>query len=1004
MENIKSYSSIVYKAINKHIKSYNYFLVKNIYFVCLFIYILIFLYLMGVVNYIDNLVKLDFEIQNQSKSSIYLVSNFHDYIEDNNISPYIIIALDKAKLFGVDAVYFRFFDDGRPPMAQLYIYDNINNQRDNNKYALIHRDIWSGCEIPAFMIVDKTTIKVFDSRKPVKVGDNTIISTPIEVIDLQTQNDILEKYKAELFDNGAFWESSIAKNHFVNNKVASERLIQGLRIVREDFNASIKDAELSDRLLIICILIKYLEENGVDPMTHENLAHNFFYEATGFKTLEEIIGNNRVVELFANLAKHFNGGIFQIEKDWIAKIKQTDLSSLARFFEADYKNHLFGWKEYSFEHIPVELISNFYEEFLPKEKNNKGIKTNKAKNGAVYTPSFVVDLLVDECLPLSLNSDHLNENVKLIDPACGSGIFLVVAYKRLVQRWRIKNRVGKTLADTTPNILKTILRKNIFGVDLHHNSTNLSIFSLQLALCSMLTPKQIWTELGQFDNLMSEGNIVRSDFFDFLLNKDIKHNFDLVIGNPPYKRNDNLVKSYIDKIEHKFPIKFNNSENELSLLFLEAVMYLLKEKTGKLCLILPSSPILYSDKSLSFRKGLFNTYNIKQIIDLTFFRRILFKSSIPTLVLFIEKQQPIDDKPIIHVIAKRTKPSKEKSYFEFDYYDFHEVPKNISIVNPNIWMSNLMGGIRVFHLVKKIHEIEPKIDILKENKKIQTGIVYREHLLSPNSLNKYEKNVTNLQLSFLEDKNVINENSEIWYWSIRQTLNPKTFPEDYTEKNLKARAKVGDTIEFRGKREVLLNLKEYLTKYKNYISFYIATTSGRPLIRPYTIYLSDILSCPFIDDLEQYFTKTEIITINDVAQYQLDILGNGEKATVNKKFANKENIKHFSDVYCNLLNIIYTDENKKYRFAKLIEGNSFYACEYIYDNKNRKLEIEKTNNNINNLLYTSNPTNSTKYSRIMRIYSENKICIIKPKQLRYWLESIALRDADDTFSEILNQE
>ncbi|WP_101688599.1 HsdM family class I SAM-dependent methyltransferase [Dysgonomonas massiliensis] len=959
---------------------------------------------MGEVNYIDNLMKLDFEIQNQDRSSVYLVSNFHKYMEDGSISPYIIIALDKAKLFDVDAVYFRLFDDGRPPMAQLYIYDNINNKRDKNRYAIIHRDIWSGCEIPAFMIIDKTTIKVFDSRKPIEIGENGIISNPIEIIDLQIQNDIIERYKAQLFDNGAFWESPIAKNNFVNNKVASERLIQGLRIVREDFNDKIKDPELADRLLIICILIKYLEENGKDPKTQENLAHNFFFEATGLKTLEEIIRNNKVVELFDNLARHFNGGIFQIEKKWVDIIKETDLSALARFFEADYKNHLFGWREYSFEHIPIELISNFYEEFLPKEENSKGLKTNKAKNGAVYTPSFVVDLLVDECLPLSLNSDDLNENVKLIDPACGSGIFLVVAYKRLVQRWRIKNRTGKQLADTTPNVLKEILRKNIFGVDLHHNSTNLSIFSLQLALCSMLTPKQIWTELDQFDNLTNEGNIVRSDFFDFLLNENIKHDFDLVIGNPPYKRNDILVRSYIDKIRDKYPIKFDNSENELSLLFLEAVMYLLKDKTGKLCLILPSSPILYSDKSLSFRKGLFNTYNIKQIIDLTFFRRVLFKSSIPTLVIFIEKKRPIEKNPITHVIAKRTKPSKEKSYFEFDYYDFHEVPKQLSVVDPNIWMSNLMGGIRVFHLVKKIQKMEPKIDTLKENGKIQTGAVYREHLLSSNSLNKNERVVKNIQLNFLDNKDITNQDSEIYYWSIRQTLNPKTFPEDYLEKNLKNRTKVPDTIEFRGRKEILLELKEYLTKYKSFVSFYIATTSGRPLIRPYTIYLSDILSCPYVNNLEHFFTEIERITIDDVATYQLDVLGNGEKAIVNRKLADKENIKRFSDIYCNLLNIIYADKNAKYRLAKLTEGNSYYACDYIYDSNMDSIRMQKTDVNIDNLLYTSNLNKNYKYSRVMRIYYDNGIRIIKPKQLRYWLESIALRDADDTFSDILNQD
>jgi hypothetical protein len=72
--------------------------------------------------YIANLQHLAFQIEEPDYSSVYLVDKLSEYI-DKNESPYIIISLDKAKTFEADAVYFRFFDDGRPPMAQIYIYD-----------------------------------------------------------------------------------------------------------------------------------------------------------------------------------------------------------------------------------------------------------------------------------------------------------------------------------------------------------------------------------------------------------------------------------------------------------------------------------------------------------------------------------------------------------------------------------------------------------------------------------------------------------------------------------------------------------------------------------------------------------------------------------------------------------------------------------------------------------------------------------------------------------------
>ena len=85
--------------------------------------------------------------------------------------------------------------------------------------------------------------------------------------------------------------------------------------------------------------------------------------------------------------------------------------------------------------MPIELISNFYEEFIQKE-----IDKNK---GTVYTPSHLVNLLIDECLPISINEQDLNVNVKLADVSCGSGIFITTAFKRLVQRLRIKNGLRK---------------------------------------------------------------------------------------------------------------------------------------------------------------------------------------------------------------------------------------------------------------------------------------------------------------------------------------------------------------------------------------------------------------------------------------------------------------------------------------------------------------------------------------------------------------------------------
>lgn len=97
---------------------------------------------------------------------------------------------------------------------------------------------------------------------------------------------------------------------------------------------------------------------------------------------------------------------------------------------------------------------------------------------------------------------------KVIDPACGSGIFLVTAFKRLIQWWRIANNFQKPNKD----ILKNILRRNIYGIDKDCNAVQLTYFSLCLSLCDMLSPKDLYPEKLHFDNLLNSNFIEQTSF------------------------------------------------------------------------------------------------------------------------------------------------------------------------------------------------------------------------------------------------------------------------------------------------------------------------------------------------------------------------------------------------------------------------------------------------------------------------------------------------------------
>ncbi|MDY9917324.1 MAG: N-6 DNA methylase [Proteiniphilum sp.] len=985
-------------------------------------------------GYINNIRKLDFQIENQHNSSVFIVDNLETYIKQEEISPYIIIALDKAKSFEADAVYFRLFDDNRPPLAQIYLYDNILNPKSESHYAEIHRAIWSGCEIPMYMVVDKTQIKVFDSRRPVDIKHDKPHIRPIDLIDLTTQNDILKKYRAQMFNNGLFWETKATDGHFLNKTAAAERLIKSLRFVRRKFNQEIGHPEFSDSLLIMCILIKYLEENGVeDTEANLNLAHEFFYKNTGYKTLTEILYNNKLVELLSALSDHFNGGIFNFKskdenENWIEKLKSLDLKDLSVFFDAGSTENLFGWRDYSFEHIPVELISNLYEEFLPKEKKAKGDVSNTPQNGAVYTPSFLVNLLIDECLPLHFN--NLNENVKLIDPACGSGIFLVSAFKRLTQRWRMKNRYNGKLADTTPEVLKNILSKNIFGVDIHYNSVHLTVFSLQLALCSMLTPRQVWTGLGQFLDLEAEGNVIEKDFFNYLAENKFQNDFDLVVGNPPFKelhRDDFLeYKNSLTEMAGKEGINLDIPSYQEALLFLSTSFMLLKKQTGKLCLILKSGPFLYSgdenkkqNANLLFRSNLLKQHSVTQIIDFTLLKK-LFKANVETAAVFIDNKSSIEDNTITHIVIRDSKTISEKSFFEISHYDFHEVPLSIAISDPHVWKCNLLGGAQVYHLVSKLKTQKKLKEFLSDKKREgwDYGQGYKvgnrkkedvEKIISGKNsiIDKEFKDDGIKGVSLQEETHFesIPKNSAAIFspphLMIKKTIGKKNIPIDLRDDYLTFRNEILGIHCPVEKKEELLRLAQQLKKDNDILRFFITATSARSGIMwsMYSSDLSDLLNLPLLAESTFEMNKTEQIIVDDVKQYYIEELSKGRNSAIHKKNVDEGHIKSFAMVYCDLMNTIYAKGGYKYYFSKFIDGDSFSACEFTFGSGG-SYSYERSHANLDELLFEWNSSQSVKFKRIIRMYGHNIIRIIKPKKLMYWLRSIALRDFDDTISDI----
>lgn len=895
-------------------------------------------------NLQKGLQAIGFQINETKEDSIVFTSELQN--SNKNLTPFQILELEKAILFKADAVFFRYFEDNRPPLPQVYIYDNSSN-RLNNDYTQIHKELWSSCHIPTFIVIENTKIKFFDSRKPVSIlSDGSVYTKEIALIDLDDiaqYATVLEKYNAEKFKNGSFWESEEAHQNYLYGKTAYNNLIDKLKTLRKEYKKSSKiSTQLFDYVIIITTLIKFLEENGVDS-SGENLASKFFQESVQCNSFIEILEQNKLVDILEKLSAKFNGGIFNLSDEGKTALKGADLSQIVTFFDTkiDSKSQLVLWDLYSFKHIPVELISNIYEEFLPTEDK-----------GSVYTPHYLVNFLIDECLPIPTIYNSVSYNRKTIDVSCGSGIFLVNCFKRLVEIYKINeyyktNSLPQKLGITT---LQKILKDNIFGVDINKNAVELTKFSLQLALCQMLSPKQIWTELTFQD--LGKKNIVQSDFFDFITNEKVDKNFDLVIGNPPFnpppKQDGTEYKNseYFNEVVEKHKIQpYSIKDSNVALLFLQLSTKLLKQESGLLCLIQPALPLLHKKDNEVFRQELFSYHNVLQVIDFTTHRRILFPSAtIPTCAIFIENSTKKNDE-ITHVVIRRTNPSKERLYFEIDTYDVHSVKRENASSN-YAWKSNLFGGYRLFNLVERII-----------------------------SGNGYEK-VENV-ISKAETQTITN-------YSLLKIVKEKTFPA-FVKSN---------------------SLKKYFDKYYSFLVAYIAGTSTRQGIdRPYDVLKSDFLKLPVIG--ENTLTKADVILANDIADYKISEFGNGEKADTNKeiqvKASNKipNSLVDYSDVYLEAINSVYNVNNKKFRLKTFYNTSACFIMHYEYSNSDVTVEIIK-NNNFDLSTLISDKKQTINIKKISLIYSQNQIFILKPKQLRYWLKSVALLDVDTTIADIIN--
>jgi Eco57I restriction-modification methylase len=372
--------------------------------------------------------------------------------------------------------------------------------------------------------------------------------------------------------------------------------------------------------------------------------------------------------LFKVLQRDFNGSLFGDSVDDYS-INDAELIYLRRFLSGEdlRTGQLSFFKLYDFSFIPVELISSIYEEFVGAEaeaeveagqsrRHAHGLRTQ----GAYYTPPRLAELTIDVATE---GWDTLLDK-RCLDPACGSGLFLVILFIRMAEEWRRRNPEATTR--DRYEALMSLLSENLQGVDTHPTACLVTCFSLYLAFLDQMEPKEIFElrealEQDTHQKLLPrilwerEKNRPRPPHFATVRELDFfampaLAGFHLVIGNPPWvsRKSALSVEQWLFSKHHNpylrdipEPVQRQTlfPAGELACAFMwKAGLHVLPQ--GRVCQVLPSRVFL-SNNTGRFQAAWLRHHRIETVWLLADWSFVLFPTA--DCPCFISRYHPKRD-------------------------------------------------------------------------------------------------------------------------------------------------------------------------------------------------------------------------------------------------------------------------------------------------------------------------------------------------------------------------
>lgn len=582
----------------------------------------------------------------------------------------------------------KFFVEAKKP--------SVNLKDDFHPAFQLRRYAWSA-KLPLSVLTDFEEFSIYDCRfKPEKTDkpSNARIRYYNYKEYVKNWDEIESVFSRDSVLKGSFDKFADANKKVKGGQEVDDAFLKEIESWREQLakNIALRNPDLSNRELNFSV------QKTIDRIIFLRIC-----EDRGIEDYGELMALQNGVNIYARLLQKFksaddkyNSGLFHFKDEKNRPGTPDDLTTLLniddKVLKDIFRNLYYPECPYEFSVLGADILGQVYEQFLGKvirltaghmAKVEDKPEVKKA-GGVYYTPTYIVNYIVKNTVGKLVENKKPKqvEKLKILDPACGSGSFLLGAYQFLLD-WHLnfytKEENPEILLNKkespvyvsesgeyklTTSERKRILLNNIYGVDIDSQAVEVTKLSLLLKVLEGETEQSLTNQLSMFkqralpdlaDNIKCGNSLIGYDFYEqdeirFSDDEKIMINtfgwseeyseimkdggFDIILGNPPWID----IKGLEPRVVDYYFDKYSGSENRINVFatFIEKSVLLLN-KSGLLGFITPSSYLTQSSYK-NLRIFLYDTGSLYEIVRLPdkVFKKVIAETVIS---LFSKKNQ-----------------------------------------------------------------------------------------------------------------------------------------------------------------------------------------------------------------------------------------------------------------------------------------------------------------------------------------------------------------------------